>query len=105
MSWQQTGRSVVNYAHTYKAGLLGSTPSRVHQYRAGSSRGFAAVPDGARQRVSLQPADHPGEAEGVSPVPRHFTAFLSYGAADDLPGYPVVLMHGAAPGDVLAAMD
>jgi len=38
-------------------------------------------------------------------VPRHLTAFLSYGAADDLPGYPVVLMHGAAPGDVLAAMD
>jgi len=38
-------------------------------------------------------------------VPRHLTAFLSYGAPDDLPGYPVVLMHGAAPGDVLAAMD
>jgi len=30
-------------------------------------------------------------------VPRHLTAFLSYGAAEDLPGYPVVLMHGAAP--------
>ncbi len=38
-------------------------------------------------------------------MPRHLTAFLSYGAPDDLPGYPVVLMHGAAPGDVLAAMD
>jgi len=37
-------------------------------------------------------------------VPKHLTAFLSYGAADDLPSYPVVLMHGAAPGDVLAAM-
>jgi len=37
-------------------------------------------------------------------VPRHLTAFLSYGAADDLPSYPVVLMHGAAPDDVLAAM-
>jgi len=37
-------------------------------------------------------------------VPKHLTAFLSYGAADDLPSYPVVLMHGAAPDDVMAAM-
>lgn len=37
-------------------------------------------------------------------MPRHLTAFLSYGAAEDLPSYPVVLMHGAAPGDVMAAM-
>jgi hypothetical protein len=38
-------------------------------------------------------------------VPRHLTAFLSYGAADDLPSYPVVVMAGAAPGDVRAAME
>jgi len=37
-------------------------------------------------------------------VPKHLTAYLSYGAADDLPSYPVVLMHGAAPDDILAAM-
>ncbi len=37
-------------------------------------------------------------------MPKHLTAYLSYGAADDLPSYPVVLMHGAAPGDVMAAM-
>jgi len=37
-------------------------------------------------------------------VPRHLTAFLSYGAADDLPSYPVVLMHGAAHDDILVAM-
>ncbi len=37
-------------------------------------------------------------------MPRHLTAFLSYGAADDLPSYPVVRMHGAAPDDILAAM-
>ncbi len=38
-------------------------------------------------------------------MPRHLTAFLSYGAADDLPSYPVVVMAGAAPGDVMAAME
>ncbi len=37
-------------------------------------------------------------------MPRHLTAFLSYGAADDLPSYPVLLMHGAAPDDILVAM-
>ncbi len=37
-------------------------------------------------------------------MPKHLTAFLSYGAADDLPSYPVVLMYGAAPDDVMAAM-
>jgi len=38
-------------------------------------------------------------------VPKHLTAFLPYGAADDLPSYPVVVMAGAAPGDVRAAME
>ncbi len=38
-------------------------------------------------------------------MPRRLNAFLSHGAADDLPGYSVVLMHGAAPGDALAVMD
>ncbi len=85
--------------------MLGSTPSRrpsvLWPEVAGAWLTYRMAPD-SESRCS--PSTIP-RSERARPVPRRLNAFLSQGAAYDLPGFPVVPMHRAAPGDALAAMD